>query len=93
MALKAGGKTTEFWAMVGLAVMVVAGWANPEQVTHTVQSTGSPINALFDTVQNLLQNKGDLALYAGVLWAYIKRRSALKELDIGCQNIKGGKDG
>jgi len=86
MALKAGGRSTEFWGMVGLAVMVMAGWIQPEQATKAVQSQGTAINALLDTIQNIVSTKGDIALYAGILWAYLKRRTELKALE-----IKGGK--
>jgi hypothetical protein len=87
--LKSGKNSTEFWALIGLFVLVglsVAGVLRPEriqQATVNVQETAGALPSLVNAVKDLAAQHGQILVYAGLAWAYIKRRSSLKakELD------------
>ena len=78
MNLKSGKNSTEFWALVGLGVMVVFGLIKPDTASTALTSGASPMQTVLETIQNLAQSKGEIGIYALIVWAYIKRRSALK---------------
>ena len=90
--LSPGKKSSEFLVVVGLFALVIAsalGWLKPEtvhKVTGNINETAGALPALIQAVKDLAQSHGDILVYAGVAWAYLKRRSALK----GKELEKGG---
>jgi hypothetical protein len=87
--IKAGRLSTEFWALVGLAAMVFVGWLKPEAATTALSTGADPMELVLGTITDLAKGKGDIAIYAALAWAYIKRRSALKSKALGPLPIKG----
>ena len=85
MTLKAGGKSTEFWALVGVGLLAVGkmvGVVPPE-----TQTPEEAIPALIDAVKHLAGENSQLLIMAGLAWAYIRRRSALKQKELNNNGI------
>ncbi len=80
--LKSGIKSTEFYGLVALALMVGFGILNPQELTTQINEGVSFWEIAVNSIKDLAQSKGELALYAAILWAYIKRRSGLKAKEL-----------
>jgi hypothetical protein len=79
--MEPGYKTTEFWlvmAVVLIAFLTVTGVLTPERIASAASNT----EKVFGLLQSILTGTGPLALLAGLVWAYIKRRTGLKEESI-----------
>jgi len=89
--LTPGKKSSEFLVVAGLFILIVAsasGLLKPEIVntaSDNLRQTAEVVPSLIQAVKDLANAHGDLLLYAGLGWAYIKRRTGLKgkELDKG----------
>jgi len=82
--MKSGFRSTEFWLVAAL-VLVVAFIATGKITTQDIQSatgrisdTSSAIPAFIDAVKSIVNQMGDVLIAAGLVWAYLKRRSSLK---------------
>ncbi|MCK5644559.1 MAG: hypothetical protein KAJ19_27425 [Gammaproteobacteria bacterium] len=80
--LKSGLKSTEFYGIVILALMVGFGIIAPEAVTTPLNEGATFWDTAVGSIKDIAQSKGELAIYAAILWAYIKRRSSLKDKEL-----------
>jgi len=86
--LKIGRKSTEWWGVVSVGALVLlkaTGVVDPdttlEEIPEALQTHALPY--LTAKVTALADKHANLLIYAGVIWAYVKRRSALKAKEIG----------
>lgn len=83
--LKEGIKTTEFWLVlfVGLfAILSATGLlssARLNKAAANMQDTFNALPALADVLNKLFDTNGPLLIFAGSVWAYIKRRDSQKQ--------------
>jgi len=86
--LSPGKKSSEFLVVIGLFALVLAsasGLLKPDTVTNVtsnLRETAGTIPALIQAVKDLAQSHGDILAYAGIAWAYIRRRSSLKSKEL-----------
>jgi len=81
--LKLGRKSTEWWGVVSVGAFILlrsAGVIDPdtsmENIPEALQTQAVPY--LTAKLTALADKHADLLVYAGVIWAYLKRRSGLK---------------
>jgi hypothetical protein len=83
--MKNGIRTTEFWLVAGVmlfALLVAFGGLTPEKVQITtvkLRETTAALPELINALQTLAENLGPLLIAAGSVWAYLKRRTELKQ--------------
>lgn len=86
--MKPGWKATEAWGLLGVfifALLVSFGVLTPERVsnfTNQIGQTTETIPLLIESIKELIESLGPLATFAGLAWAYLKRRSGLKAKEL-----------
>ena len=86
--MKPGLKSSEFLliaAVVIFAALVAFGRIDStdiEQAAARIQGTAETVPVLIEAVKSLADRFGGLAITAGLAWAYLRRRTALKQQEI-----------
>lgn len=82
--MKAGYKTTEFWivvAVIGYAFALATGFLKPGHISQAAQNIKDGTEAmpsLADAIKTLFEKYSEMAVMAGLAWAYLKKRSKEK---------------
>ena len=81
--LKIGRKSTEWWGVVsvgGIVFLKMIGILPEDATVESIQTETIPL--IIDKVTALADKHGELLVYVGVVWAYLKRRTHLKSREI-----------
>jgi hypothetical protein len=86
-----GLKSSEFIGIlifVGYLALTVLFPGQKEGVVAGVAVAQGALPGVLDALQALVAQVGDQTLLGGLLWAYIKRRSGLKESDLEVKKLE-----
>jgi hypothetical protein len=86
--MKSGFKSSEFLVIavvIGFGILLVFGKISVndvDQTTQRISEMSDSIPALIAAIKSLASEFGELLVFAGLGWAYLKRRTALKSKEL-----------
>ena len=90
-----GFKSSEFIGIIlFIGFLIISGFApsvlptKSSRIQMGIVATQDALPAILNTIQSLIDQFGDQTLLGGLLWAYIKKRTNLKDKDLELKKLQ-----